>query len=203
MSHFLDLFSRRVGNFISYLVEKKKPKKVVVCMIYYPCKKRKQIQQKEKEKEKGEKEEEKEEEQDEGGEGGWADGVLEALKYETFPQKLQKTIDLVYENGTKKVKIPGYNCKKGGEGWWGRLWGEKEEKGKGKEGEKEGEGEGEGRREGEGVVIPVALSDALDWRKGAHYDKRVEPSVLGGKRMAQHFFNVIFPELASELPEEC
>ena len=167
LGHFVDLFSVRVGKYISYLVEKKKPKAVVVCMIYYPCKLRK-------------------EGEEEGGAGGWADGVLGALKYENFPEKLQTTIDVIYEKGTKQVKIPGYNCKEeiGGWGGWWRGWWRREEE------------------EEKGVVVPVALSDALDWRKGSHYDKRVEPSVLGGKRMAQHFLNVLFPELARPLPDE-
>mmetsp|Transcript_36167 Transcript_36167/g.56655 ORF Transcript_36167/g.56655 Transcript_36167/m.56655 type:complete len:173 (-) Transcript_36167:36-554(-) len=151
LSHFTNMFSVRAGNFISYLVEKKKPKAVIVCMIYYPC---------------------------EGGEG-WADAVLEKLQYEQNPKKLQKAIDLCYKHGTRKVVIPGYNTSNKSS-WWGG-----------------------GNKEEQGLIIPVALSDCLDSKNEAHYDKRVEPSVLGGKRMAQHFFNKLWPDLARPLPEDC
>ena len=154
LSHFTDMFSVRAGKFISHLVEKRKPKAVMVCMIYYPC---------------------------ESGEG-WADVILDKLQYGNNPQKLQKAIDLVYKYGTAKVQIPGYHTSSSGGWWWGGN--EKEE-------------------EEQGLVIPVALSDALDPKNETHYDRRVEPSVLGGRRMAQHFFNLLFPQLAAPLPEDC
>ena len=36
LGYFVDLFKNRVQNYVARLVQKRKPKAVVVCMIYYP-----------------------------------------------------------------------------------------------------------------------------------------------------------------------
>ena len=40
-------------------------------------------------------------------------------------------------------------------------------------------------------VVPVQLSKVLDSQDASHYENRVEPSVLGGMLMGQHFFTLL------------
>ena len=63
--YLVDLFKNRVENYIIRLVAKTKPKKVLVCTIYYP---------------------------EERASGGWADGALACLCYNINPGKLQAAI---------------------------------------------------------------------------------------------------------------
>merc|ERR1711879_942062 len=58
----------------------KTPKKIVVCMIYYP---------------------------DEAQTGSWADTSLGHLKYDNNPEQLQLCIRKMYELATAQVEIPG------------------------------------------------------------------------------------------------
>ena len=78
--YFVDLFKNRVGNYVRQLVSKTKPKKVIVCMIYYL---------------------------DEEQNGSWADGALSAMCYNCNPGKLQCAIRKVFEHATSKISIPG------------------------------------------------------------------------------------------------
>ncbi|CEP00545.1 SGNH hydrolase-type esterase domain-containing protein [Plasmodiophora brassicae] len=80
MPHFLDMFGRRLQAYIEKLTAKARPKKTVVCMIYYP---------------------------DERQSGGWADGVLNVLKYNTEPQRLQHAIKAAFEHAVSKIRIDG------------------------------------------------------------------------------------------------
>lgn len=78
--YFVDLFKNRVGNYVRRLVSKTKPKKVVICMIYYL---------------------------DEHAGGSWADGALSLMCYNWNPGKLQCAIRKVFELATTQIKIEG------------------------------------------------------------------------------------------------
>jgi len=80
VGYFADLFKNRVGNYIRRMVSKTKPKKVVVCMIYFL---------------------------DETQTGSWADGALGCMCYNCFPYRLQSAIRAMYRVATKKIKIDG------------------------------------------------------------------------------------------------
>jgi hypothetical protein len=78
--YFLHLFKTRAQAYISNLIAKTKPKKVLVCMIYYV---------------------------DETETGSWADTSMKLLGYNKSPQDLQMLTRLVYENATRKMKFDG------------------------------------------------------------------------------------------------
>ena len=80
LGYFVDLFQHRVGNYVKRLVARRKPRKVLVNMIYYP---------------------------DEVGSGSWADGALCCLGYNACPGRLQRAIRTAFELGTKRIRIPG------------------------------------------------------------------------------------------------
>lgn len=80
LGYFVDLFGNRVRSYVSRIVSKTKPRLVVICMIYYP---------------------------DVYGRGSWADATLNLLGYNFAPQLLQKAIRVVYEYGTRRIRIPG------------------------------------------------------------------------------------------------
>ena len=77
--YFIDLFKNQVENYVLRLVGKRRPRKILVSMIYYP---------------------------DVNG-GGWADGALGALCYGTCPGRLQAAIRMAFEHGTRRIRIPG------------------------------------------------------------------------------------------------
>ena len=74
------MFGNRVENYVRRLIGKRKPRKVLVNMIYYP---------------------------DEAGGGSWADGALGCLCYDQCPGRLQTAIRAAFEHGTKRISIPG------------------------------------------------------------------------------------------------
>jgi len=78
--YFLHMFRVRLRRYIEQLIEVKRPKKVVVCMLYFL---------------------------DERSGGSWADGVLSQLGYDTNPEKLQAVIRQVYHWGVSWISIPG------------------------------------------------------------------------------------------------
>lgn len=80
MGYFVDLFKNRVETYVSNLVSKQKPKKVIVCMIYFL---------------------------DEEASGGWADGPLACMRYNSDPNKLQTMIRRTFELATKRIRISG------------------------------------------------------------------------------------------------
>jgi hypothetical protein len=83
LNHFTDMFKNQVEYYVSKLVEKHKPRAVVVCMIYYPL------------------------EAGASNQKSWADFPLKLLGYNRFPGQLQAAIKQMYEQATKKVQIPG------------------------------------------------------------------------------------------------
>mmetsp|Transcript_2545 Transcript_2545/g.8384 ORF Transcript_2545/g.8384 Transcript_2545/m.8384 type:complete len:336 (+) Transcript_2545:55-1062(+) len=80
LGYFVDLFKNRVTAYASNLVAKRKPKLVVVAMIYYL---------------------------DVHGRGSWADGTLRLLGYNAKPELLQRAIRHVFKLGTRRIHIDG------------------------------------------------------------------------------------------------
>ena len=80
MNHFVDLFKNKSRDYILRLIGDKRPKKIIVCMIYYP---------------------------DQKTTGGWADRTLDYLNYNADPKKLQAAINQIFVHGTSNIKING------------------------------------------------------------------------------------------------
>ena len=80
MQYFIDLFKTRTTEYIEELTSKCKPKKIIVCLIYYP---------------------------DEKTTGSWADRILGYLDYNKNPYRLQKVIYQIYKHATTQIKIDG------------------------------------------------------------------------------------------------
>jgi len=116
IGYFVNMFKNKIAAYIEKLIEKRRPKKVIVCMLYYL---------------------------DESPSGGWADHVLSMLGYDKNPAKLQAVIKRVFELGTSKIRLPGVE------------------------------------------VVPFPLFEALDGKDPDDYLERVEPSVQGGRKMAE------------------
>mmetsp|Transcript_4694 Transcript_4694/g.14647 ORF Transcript_4694/g.14647 Transcript_4694/m.14647 type:complete len:342 (+) Transcript_4694:56-1081(+) len=129
LGYFVDLFGNRVRAYVSRLVATTKPKLVVLCMIYYL---------------------------DVRGRGSWADATLKLLGYDCAPSLLQHAIRLVYEFGTKRVRLPGT------------------------------------------TVLPFPLFAVLDGSDARDYVERVEPSVVGGAKIANALADVILAATAVE-----
>lgn len=85
LSHFTDLFKDQVQAYVSRLLEKQKPRSVIVCMIYYPLEAKASNQ------------------------SSWADLPLKLLGYNLFPAQLQTAILKMYELATKRIEIEGIN----------------------------------------------------------------------------------------------
>ena len=128
LGYFRHLFGTRVQHYIEQLTATTKPKKVLVCMIYYP---------------------------DENPTPSWANGALGALNYNKNPVKVQLLIRKAFEEATSKIKIEGSQ------------------------------------------VIPVPLFNVLDGKRSEDYVARVEPSALGGERMAEFLLDHIQRDVGS------
>lgn len=124
-SQLRNLFYDQVGGYVRALCGKVRPRKVLVCMIYYPC---------------------------EGGEG-WADPLLNLLGYNAANKprvsKIQGLLDAAFAEFTCKIAVEGTE------------------------------------------VVPVALGKVLDSKNPLHYENRVEPSIEGGRLMAEAFVEMI------------
>lgn len=83
LRYFVNMFKAKVELYVSKLVEKHKPKAVVVCMIYFPLEAQAARQ------------------------SSWADIPLRVLGYNTWPGRLQAAITKMYELATKEIEIPG------------------------------------------------------------------------------------------------
>ena len=122
LGYFRHLFGTRVQHYIEQLTAKTKPKKILICMIYYP---------------------------DEHPTPSWANGALAALNYNNNPAKVQLLIRKAFEEATSRINIQGSE------------------------------------------VIPVPLFNVLDGKRSEDYVARVEPSALGGERMAEFLLDHI------------
>jgi len=128
LGYFRHLFGTRVKKYVEAITKKTRPKKVLVCMIYYP---------------------------DESPTPSWANSALAAMGYNTNPGKLQLIIRKMLLEGTSRIQIPGTE------------------------------------------VIPVPLYRALDGKTSSDYVARVEPSAVGGKKMAELILDAISNSYAS------
>jgi len=81
MGYLRHLFGVRVQKYIEALTAKTKPKKILVCMIYYP---------------------------DENIHSpSWAHCALKAMGYDRNPKKLQAMIQTAFEQATCQIKVDG------------------------------------------------------------------------------------------------
>jgi hypothetical protein len=83
LSHFTNIFKVQVQAYVSSLVERQKPRAVIVCMIYYPL------------------------EANASNQKSWADLPLKLLGYNRFPRQLQTAIKKMYELATKQIQLAG------------------------------------------------------------------------------------------------
>jgi len=80
LGYFINLFKNKIEEYIQNICPiGRRPKKIMVCMIYYPHEKR----------------------------GGWADTSLKFLNYNSNPSHLKSIISSVYELATKQINIEG------------------------------------------------------------------------------------------------
>jgi len=114
LSYFVHLFRVRAKKYVEELVSINKPKKILLCMIYYL---------------------------DEKVGGSWADTLLKLIGYNSNPTKLQITIAKIFELASKDLHIDGT------------------------------------------VIEMFPLFKVLDGKDTDDYVQRVEPSVIGGKKM--------------------
>ncbi|KAF2233337.1 hypothetical protein EV356DRAFT_559954 [Viridothelium virens] len=83
LRYFTRLFKDEVEKYISRIVEKQKPRVILVCMIYFPL------------------------EASASNQRGWADLPLKLLGYEGSPTQLQTAIIRLYQLATARIDIPG------------------------------------------------------------------------------------------------
>lgn len=80
MGHFIHMFRDQLQSYVSQLVQRCKPRKILLCMIYYPGV---------------------------DGEGSWADFALSAMSYNMNPERLQLAIRSVFRLAVSQVRIEG------------------------------------------------------------------------------------------------
>lgn len=119
LGYFKRMFNDQTKAYISRMIDKQKPRAVIISMIYFPL------------------------EAGAGAQPSWADTQLKALGYGRYPSQLQAAIKKLYEQATSTIEIEGT------------------------------------------IVVPCALYEAMDGKNKEDYVARVEPSVQGGKKMAE------------------
>lgn len=80
MSYFIEMFKHKVKRYILKLIGSVRPKKILICMIYFP---------------------------DEHTTGSWADTTLGYLGYNSNPTKLQEIIRQIFIHATSEITIEG------------------------------------------------------------------------------------------------
>ena len=80
MGYFIHLFKTRIEAYVKNLTSIHRPKRILICMIYYP---------------------------DEHPDGSWADPVLSSLNYDKDARKLQLVIRKVFQLASQQITIPG------------------------------------------------------------------------------------------------
>ena len=78
LGHFIRLFRDQTKSFVQRLIAHRKPRLVVVCMLYYL---------------------------DKLPGGSWADYTLQKLGYDTDPEKLQLVMRQVYHHATRRIQL--------------------------------------------------------------------------------------------------
>ena len=78
LKYFIDMFKNNIEYYILRLIENHRPKKIIICMYYYP---------------------------DEQISNSWSDKVLYYLGYNTNPKKLQEVIKQIFIHAISKIDI--------------------------------------------------------------------------------------------------
>lgn len=84
LGHFNRLFKDQIKDYVERIMEKQKPRAVIVCMTYYPLEATSTSNQ-----------------------SSWADLPLKLLGYNRNPARLQAAIKAIYENATRNLQIEG------------------------------------------------------------------------------------------------
>lgn len=124
LPYFKHLFGTKIQDYVERVTAKTKPRAVIVSMIYFPL-------------------------EWAPNQRSWANAQLKALRYDSYPEKLQMAIKQMYEIATKGVRVAGTE------------------------------------------VLPCALYEVLDGKEKKDYTDRVEPSVDGGRKMAEKFVEIL------------
>ncbi|KAF2807010.1 uncharacterized protein BDZ99DRAFT_89905 [Mytilinidion resinicola] len=119
LGYFRQLFGTQIQAYVEKLVERQKPRAVIICMIYFPL------------------------EQEFSSQNSWADRQLKLLGYSKDPKQLQAGIRSIFETAMKQIRVEGTG------------------------------------------IIPCALYEVMDGKNADDYTERVEPSVQGGRKMAE------------------
>jgi hypothetical protein len=82
LEYFRELFGKKIQDYVARVTSKRKPRAVIVCMIYYPL-------------------------EASAGQHGWADTQLKVLGYGRWPGQLQAAIKQIYDSATTKIQIDG------------------------------------------------------------------------------------------------
>jgi len=122
LGYFVHLFGTRIQHIVDRLTSIKRPKLIVVCMIYFL---------------------------DEHPTASWANTVLSILGYDSNPLKLQTVIKQVFRLATQKIRISGSE------------------------------------------VLALPLFECLNGKHSADYCARVEPSAVGGEKLASFILEAI------------
>jgi len=117
VDHIVNIFARDMTQYLHKLTSVTKPRRILVCMCYFPCTDKAQP--------------------------SWTANALRMLGYDRNPSYLQALVRFIYKYATCTIQLPGVE------------------------------------------IVPVPLFDVLDANDANLYDNRVEPSVAGGKRMAE------------------
>ena len=83
LNYFKRMFNAQVKSYVSRIIEKQKPRAVIICMIYFPLEASASMQK------------------------SWADLPLRLLGYNRHPEQLQTAIKKMYELATMKIDIEG------------------------------------------------------------------------------------------------
>ncbi|EMC97990.1 hypothetical protein BAUCODRAFT_410290 [Baudoinia panamericana UAMH 10762] len=83
LTYFKQMFGDQTKAYIERIIEKQKPRAVIVCMIYYPLESSVSTQT------------------------SWADAQLKSLGYGMYPGQLQAAIKKMYEQATCEMRIEG------------------------------------------------------------------------------------------------
>jgi hypothetical protein len=83
LNYFIKMFRDQIQAYISRLIQKRKPRAVIVCMIYFPL--------------------------EAGPQQSWADVQLKLLGYNNFPAQLQTATRKMFELATTEIHISGVN----------------------------------------------------------------------------------------------
>jgi len=122
MGYFIHMFGTRIQLLVDRLTSIRRPKLIVICMIYFL---------------------------DEHTTPSWANGVLGCLGYNTNPLKLQTMIKQVFRLATQKIRVSGSE------------------------------------------VLALPLFECLDGKHTEDYCARVEPSAIGGEKLASFILEAI------------